>query len=50
MQLKTILNRIEKYKSFVYEQVRLVEQDGELALLVNIVARANGSNPRAPLS
>jgi transposase len=42
MQLKTILNRIEKFKSFVYGSVKLVEEVGRLTLLVEIKPRANG--------
>ena len=42
MQLKTILNRVEKFKSFVYGSVRLVEEVGRLTLLVEIKPRANG--------
>jgi transposase len=42
MQLKTILNRVEKFKSFVYSQVRLVEEDSRLTLLVEVKPRANG--------
>ena len=42
MLLKTILNRIEHYKSFVYEKVRMLEEDGKLAIEVEMEARANG--------
>jgi transposase len=43
MQLQTILNRVEKYKSFVYGRVRLVEQRaGPPAIEVELRARANG--------
>jgi transposase len=42
MQLKTILNRVEKYKSFVYGEVKLREQGEELSIEVRIEARANG--------
>jgi transposase len=42
MQLKTILNRIEHFKSFVYSGARLIESDGKLAIEVTIAARANG--------
>lgn len=41
MQLQTILNRVEKYKSFVYGKCRLVETDGGLELEVQVTARAN---------
>lgn len=43
MQLKTILNRVQKFKSFVYGNVKWSESAGGLALLVEIVARAHGS-------
>jgi transposase len=42
MQLKTILNRIEHFKSFVYSGAQLIESDGKLAIEVTIAARANG--------
>ena len=42
MQLKTILNRIHKHRSFVYEKVRFLEEGGELALEAEIRPRANG--------
>lgn len=43
MQLQTILNRVEKHKSFVYEKARLVEQpQGPPVIEVEIRARANG--------
>ena len=42
MLLKTILNRIEHYKSFVYGKVRMLEEDGELAIEVEVESRANG--------
>jgi transposase len=42
MLLKTILNRIEHYKSFVYGKVRMLEEDGKLAIEVEVEARANG--------
>ena len=41
MQLKTILNRVQKVKSFVYESVKWAESAGERALLIEIVARAH---------
>jgi transposase len=41
MQMKTILNRIEKYQSFVYGDPILLEQDQQLALEVPIHPRAN---------
>jgi transposase len=42
MLLKTILNRIEHYKSFVYGKVRMLEEEGELAIEVEVEARTNG--------
>ena len=44
MQLKTILNRVQKFKSFVYASVKWSESAGELALIVEVAARANGSS------
>jgi transposase len=43
MQLKTILNRVQKFKSFVYGSVRWSESAGDLTLFVEIVARAHCS-------
>ena len=42
MQFKTILNRVHKHRSFVYEAVRLYEECGRLRLDVDIRPRANG--------
>jgi transposase len=43
MQLQTILNRVEKYKSFVYGRTRLVENPaGRPTVEVEVRARANG--------
>ena len=42
MQLKTILNRVQKFKSFVYASVKWSESAGEPALIIEIAARANG--------
>jgi transposase len=39
MQLKTILNRVEKHKSFVYGKARFSRHAGRMALLVNVVPR-----------
>jgi hypothetical protein len=47
MLLKTILNRIERYKSFVYGKVRMLEENGELAIKVEVEARANGRPRRS---
>ena len=42
MQLKTILNRVERFKSFVYGKVKMTEMAGEPVLEVQIEPRANG--------
>src|SRR3989304_694878 len=42
MQLKTILNRVERYKSFVYGEPRWVEDAPRLTIEVPIEPRANG--------
>lgn len=42
MQLQTILNRVERYKSFVYQRVEWDREASELTLRVTIEARANG--------
>ena len=42
MQLKTILNRIEPFKSFVYGKVKWVEGTERLTLEVELHARKNG--------
>lgn len=43
MHVKTILNRVQKHRSFVYDAIRLVEvAGGGLALEVEILPRANG--------
>ena len=41
MQIKTILNRIQKFKSFVYEKVRLVEDSAVPTLEISLRARSN---------
>jgi transposase len=41
MQLKTILNRVQKFKSFVYGNTVWVEYEGRFALLIEILARAH---------
>jgi len=41
MQLQTILNRVQKFKSFVYRKARWVETEKTLALEIEIVERAN---------
>lgn len=41
MQVKTILNRVQKFKSFVYAAVRWAEYAGEPALDVEVEARVN---------
>ena len=40
MQLKSILNRIERYKSFVYGKVQWVEKAARPTIEVQIAARA----------
>jgi len=42
MQLKTILNRVEPFKSFVYGKVRWVEEASRPTLEVQIHSRKNG--------
>ena len=42
MQLKTILNKVDKHRSFVYEADRLYEECGQLRIDVDIRPRANG--------
>jgi transposase len=42
MHVKTILNRIHRHPSFVYETVRFVEEGGALALEAKIRPRVNG--------
>jgi transposase len=41
MQLKTILNRVERYKSFVYQRVSWDEDSEELSLRVELEHRKN---------
>ena len=41
MQVKSILNRIEKHRSFVYGCIRLYEREGRLSLDVDLRSRAN---------
>lgn len=41
MQLKTILNRVEKYQSFVYGTIQLIENDHQLELEINLRSRQN---------
>ncbi|MBI3847657.1 MAG: hypothetical protein HY292_23735 [Planctomycetes bacterium] len=41
MQLKTILNRIQRHRFFVYDRVVLREEKGRLVLEVDIHPRAN---------
>jgi transposase len=43
MQLKTILNRVERYKSFVYGEAKWVDADGgRLAIEIPVRPRKNG--------
>ncbi len=39
MQLKTILNRVEKYQSFVYGKIQLIENNPQPELEINLRAR-----------
>jgi transposase len=41
MRIQTILNRVEKFKSFVYRTARFEEQDDGLALVVRVEPRRN---------
>ena len=41
MQLKSILNRVQKHKSFVYEEVEWGEHGGRTSLRVSIRPRAH---------
>jgi transposase len=41
MQVKTILNRVQKHQCFVYSQMCLLEKDKQLILEINLEARAN---------
>jgi transposase len=41
MRIQTILNRVEKFKSFTYGDAQLEEHDGGPALVVQMVARKN---------
>ena len=42
MHLKTILNRVERHKSFVYGKQRLVEEGSERWIELEVRSRANG--------
>jgi transposase len=41
MQMKTILNRVQKFKSFVYKSVSWVESQESPVLEVTVVERPN---------
>ena len=41
MQIKTILNRVQKYQSFVYTDIRLKQEDKQLELEIDIRSRSN---------
>jgi transposase len=43
MRIQTILNRVEKFKSFVYAEARLEEQVRGPALIVEVQPRKNGT-------
>lgn len=45
MRLLTLLNQVQKYKSFIYNSVKKLKENGRSLLLVQIVPRAN-SRPR----
>ena len=42
MQLKTILNRVQKFKSFVYGNIVWLDSGEDPELLIEVVPRANG--------
>jgi transposase len=42
MRIQTILNRVEKFKSFLYSDARLEEQEDGPALVVKVLPRKNG--------
>ena len=44
MRIQTILNRVEKFKSFVYGEARLEEQGGGPALVVQVRSRKFSSS------
>ena len=41
MLIKTLLNRIERFKSYVYEDTRLEKVGGLFALVVSVLPRKN---------
>ena len=41
MQLKTLLNRVQKHQSFVYTDIKLKEEDEQLKLDITIRSRSN---------
>lgn len=41
MLIKTVLNRIQRFKRFVYGKTEISERDGELAIVIEIHPRAN---------
>jgi len=41
MRIQTILNRVEKFKSFVYGEASLEERADGAALVIRVVARKN---------
>ena len=47
MLIITLLNKIERFKSFVYDKCQIMTIDGEDALVIDIRARAN-SKPKCP--
>lgn len=47
MQIKTVLNKVEHFKSFVFEKVSFISDNESEALVVDIVPRSN-SRPACP--
>ena len=47
MLIKTLLNKVERFKSFVYDTVQIVTVAGNEALIIDIRSRSN-SKPRRP--
>ena len=44
MQIKTILNRIQKHRGFVYGDVQLEEQLDGLALTIDVVSASHATD------
>jgi len=43
MQLKTILNRCQKFKCFIYDKVRIVVRNGEECIEIDVLPRRNSA-------